>query len=81
MKAIQLQLQFQSKSPKQLDFHCIDGYMVAYGEDAEKVSFTLNESLGYENGVPVVRFNLLKRADIVLPKLVRAGYFIKMMGV
>lgn len=78
MKAIQLSL-FGNAS--QLEFHCEDGYMKAYGEDALKVAAVLGERLYYENDVPMVRFLLVRQSDTVLPKLVRAGYCVKMLGI
>ena len=69
MKAIQLNL---FKPSSQLDFYCEDGYFKAYDEDARIASDQKRD---------VLTLSLIRQADIYLPRLVRAGYKIKMIGI
>ncbi len=78
MKAIQLNL---FKPSNQLDFFCEDGIVKAYGEDARLAAKVIRNRLEYRNGTDVLSFSLIREADTVLPKLVRAGFKIKLMGV
>lgn len=74
MKAIQLNI---FRSDKQLDFYCQDGYMKVYGEDAVKVAGVIKDLIEIQDGLPYLSISVIRRADIVFPKLVRAGYYIK----
>lgn len=78
MKAIQLSL---FKPSCQLDFYGKDGYFIAYGEDAILAANTLKETVREVDGQPVLAISVLRQSDIVFPKLVRAGYKIKIQGV
>lgn len=76
MKAIQLSL---FKPSNQLDFYCKDGYLTAYGEDAKLAAKVCGDRLEYRNGQPVLSLNLIRRCDIVFPRLIRAGFFIRIV--
>lgn len=76
MKAIELSL---FKPSNQLDFFCKGGYFKAYGEDAKLASKASGFRYEMEDGIPVLSFSLIRQADIVLPRLVRAGFIIKMV--
>lgn len=76
MKAVELTL---FKPSNQLDFYCHDGYFKAYGEDARLASKATGIRCETEDGMPVITFSLIRQADIVLPRLVRAGFKIRMM--
>ncbi len=76
MKAIQLSL---FKPSCQLDFYCKDGMIRAYGEDARLAARYVRNRLEYHNGTDVLSFSLIREADTVLPRLVRAGFKIKLM--
>lgn len=77
MKAIELSL---FKPSNQLDFYCQDGYFRAYGEDAILAAKATGFRYEIEGRMPVLSFSLIKQADIVLPRLVRAGFKIRMIG-
>ncbi len=76
MKAIQLSL---FKPSNQLDFYSKDGYLTAYGEDARLAAKASGERLEYRDGHPVLSLNIIRRCDIVFPRLVRAGFFIRIV--
>lgn len=76
MKAIQLSL---FKPSKQLDFYCQGGYFNVYGEDAAITARVIKDRIEYKDGLPMLRINVIRRADIVFPKLVRAGFYIKVI--
>ncbi len=78
MKAIELSL---FKPSNQLDFYCQDGYLQAYGEDARLAAKATGFRCETENGMPVLSFSLIRQSDIVLPRLVRAGFRIRMIGI
>lgn len=78
MKAIQLSL---FKPSSQLDFYCTDGIVRAYGEDARLAAKVIRNRLEYQNGTDVLSFSLIREADTILPRLVRAGFKVKLMGV
>lgn len=77
MKAVELSL---FKPSNQLDFYCQDGNFKAYGEDARLAAKATGFRCETEYGIPVLSFSLIKQADIVLPRLVRAGFKIRMMN-
>jgi len=78
MKAIQLNL---FKPSSQLDFYCEDGYFKAYDEDARIASEICGIGLDPYQKRDVLTLSLIRQADIYLPRLVRAGYKIKMIGI
>lgn len=51
--------------------------MKVYGEDAVKVASVIKDRIETQDGLPYLSISVIRRADIVFPKLVRAGYYIK----
>lgn len=77
MKAVQLNL---FKPSCQLDFYCEDGYFKAYDEDARIASRICGIRLDPCQSRDVLTLSLIRQADTYLPRLVRAGYKIRMIG-
>jgi hypothetical protein len=77
MKTVELSL---FKPSNQLDFYCQDGYFRAYGEDAMLAAKATGFRCETRDGMPVLSFSLIRQSDIVLPRLVRAGFKIRMIG-
>ena len=77
MKAIELSL---FKPSNQLDFYCQDGYFTAYGEDARLAAKASGLRTETKDGIQVLSLSLKGQSDIVLPRLVRAGFRIRMMN-
>lgn len=77
MKAIQLSL---FKPSNQLDFYCKDGYFTAYDEDARLAAEVCGIGLDNTSDRDSLTISLIRQADTFLPRLVRAGFKIKMIG-
>ncbi len=78
MKAIQLNL---FKPSNQLDFFQGDGYVIAYGEDARLAAKNTGGHTEWRDGNEMFSFSLLREADTILPRLVKAGFKIKLNGI
>ena len=75
MKAIELSL---FKPSNQLDFYCHDGYFTAYGQDATLVADVLHLGVSVSDGRTEISLPLV-REYTYFPKLVRAGFYIRVM--
>ena len=77
MKEIQLSL---FKPSNQLDFYCQDGFLIAYGEDARLAAKAARCSLEQsQDGMDMMTVNVIGHADTVFPRLVRAGFKIRVL--